>query len=478
MPWQKTPGVAGDPYENLTPEELDGLPARVQDAYINEAKHTEKRPGLSLLKDTGTAMAIDGLYWWDEKAMVIIVSNAKVYTMTDSSGTLTNLTGTGIPAMNTRPTFTTDGTRVFIANGGRILYTDGTALTVYIADVHAPTAVTFITYIDGYIVANLVGSQTFYWSNTNDYATWNPLNFATAEGQPDPISMITSGWGEVMIGGTRSTERWIDDGVTPFARLQGGLLQSGVIAPYSFAKVGQTWMWLDEKRRLVEMQKYDAVSISNPFEKTIQDLIRVDDAIADCMEIRGYPLYVLTFPTADFTLVFNYRTKSWSRWGYWDGNSATYKRFRGNAYCYAKTWNLHLVGDQNNGQIYTASRSVYQDAGNPIRTFRRTGYNSFGQDTLKTCHELRIRTHCGDGLNDGSGTAPVMSVRWRDDGRTSFGNDHQVSLGAVGNTYMYVHLRRLGHYRARQWEFIHSDNSDFVLVDAEENCEVVTGGGA
>ena len=59
---------------------------------------------------------------------------------------------------------------------------------------------------------------------------------------------------------------------------------------------------------------------------------------------------------------------------------------------------------------------------------------------------------------------------WRNDGG-AWSNEHQMSLGQVGQHEYIARLKRLGQYRVRQYEFGHTDDSDFILISAEELIE-------
>jgi hypothetical protein len=50
----------------------------------------------------------------------------------------------------------------------------------------------------------------------------------------------------------------------------------------------------------------------------------------------------------------------------------------------------------------------------------------------------------------------------------------RVELGLTGDRRFTVELRRLGVYRARQWEFVITGNIDFTLSSLEESVELRT----
>ena len=469
MPWQDLP-VVGDPYRNVDESELDQISPLAQDGYIDEFGYLQKRPGMDLIVDLGTSAAIDGLYWWEQLGILLIVSNGRTWKMTDSTGTVTEITG-DLLTSGTPVRFAVNTTIMTMANGGRMVTTDGTTATAYIADADAPTTVSHVAYLDGYTLANQVGTQRFWWSDNLTPLSWNASSQALAQGSPDNITALHVGWREILLAGTDSLEVWYDDGVSPFSRLNGGFVERGIGAIYSIQQVGTNWMWLDERRRFVKLDNRTPSIVSFPFNKEIQNLTAVADGVSSMMEIDGLPLYVIAFPTAHRSFAYNYAKDSWQDWGYWNQSTASYSAFRGRAYAFARSWNQHIVGDPTTGKVYRMSRSLYTDNDNPIRTVRRTGFVSHGTMMHKFSREVRIRVKRGVGTV--AAPSPQMTVRWRNDGG-AWGNDHYVSLGAVGENEYVARLFRTGKYRVRQWEFSHTDDSDFILVGAQENVEMAT----
>lgn len=465
MPWTKTP-LIGQPYENVEDVELTDMNSTVVDGYVNEMDHIIKRPGLESWKNTGTGLPVDGLYWFDEGECVLVVSNKRVWKITDSSGTMTELTGSTALLAGGIVSFATDGTKVVMANGANMVHTDLSTLTT-MADAQAPTAVTHIASMDGYLLAMSSGQVNF--SDPLDITSWTALDMFQAEGTPDDNVAMGEAYRELIILGHRSVEFWYNDGTTPFSRLSGGNLPYGCSAPYSLARTGSTWMWLDHERRLVTMNGRQVVPVSNPYERVIQRYENVDDAVGYAMSVDGYPIYVLNFPTARQTLTYNYQTQKWSKWGYWNTTTGGHERFRGQAYCYARKWNMHLVGDWQNGLVYKAKRDVYTDNTNMIRTVVRTGHLNYGTESSKRSNTLRLRMKRGVG--NASVTTPQITVRRRNNGMAQWENERWGSLGAVGQADIQLDFRRNGIFKATQLEIVHSDDSEFVLAGAEEDIE-------
>lgn len=465
MGWLPLP-LTGDPYANTEEPEMDGVSVSVIDGFINELGHTVKRPGLETWSNLGTGAKVDGLYWWDKQSVVLSVSAGRVFKHTDLTGTATELLGATLNS-GTRTSFASGITAAVMANGGKMVTTDLATLT-QMADGDAPVLVSHVVSMDNYILANTTASRTVNFSDNLSIVNWTPTSTFQKSGKPDDLIGLFEGWNELILAGKESMEVWYDDGVTPFVRRSNGLIDRGCSAPYTVTRVGNDWMWLDDKRRFVKLDQRAPTDISFPYHKMIAGFNAVDDAVSDNIEVAGFPLYVTSFPSMRKTLAYNYQKDGWAEWGYWNAASASYEGFRGNCYTYAKRWNKHLVGDRANGKIYSMSRSLYSDDGDPIRTLRRTGFISHGTSALKTSNEIVFRLKRGQGTS--TVADPVMTLRWRNH-NGAWSNERQLRLGAVGDHYLEARTHRLGEYRYRQYELVHSDASDFILVDAQEDVE-------
>lgn len=468
MPWMPVP-MFGAPMENFEEIELDQTCASVIDGYVNELDHIYMRPGYTQWLDTGTGLPIDGLFWWDEQRVVLVVSNQRVWKITDAAGTMTEITGSTALMPSANCTFANTHTTAWIANGAQMVTTDLNTLTT-VPNANAPTHVTHVGYLDGYILALDPTLNLIYFTDPIDQTLWNALDFFAANGEPDVTLAMKIGFREVVLCGRTSVEFWFDDAVTPFARIDGSVQSYGISAPYSLTQVGNTWMWLDHTRRFVNMEGRAVQYKSSPYDKVIQRYASVDDAIGYTMSVDGYPLYILNFPTAGQSLVYNWKTDKWSKWGSWNPATATYGRFQGNQYCYARYWNTHLIGDPQ-GRIHKLSRTVFTDNGASIRTLVRTGHINHQLDATKRSNHLRVKLKRGAG--NANVQTPQVSMRRRVNNGAQWSNERWASLGEVGQHEQMFSWRRNGVYRTCQYEFVHTDNSDFVLIGAQENIEAL-----
>lgn len=377
----------------------------------------------------------------------------------------------------------TFGTTNFDAANVTTAYTAATVIaeagdgpvTAYLSDTDAPTDVSMVDYLDGYILALKENSQYFYWSEIGvsgkDPANWSATNFANPSSKPTNLRALKVENREIVLWGNMDADVWYNDGSTPFSRLDGAYFPRGIIAPDSLVFGGGSFYWLDHERRICTKTGNQIAIISGPYDDHIRRLEPVSDAIGMFFSLGKNAFYVITWPTAKFTVVYNAVNQTMSEWGDWDSAKALYTAWKGRTYCYCRAWDMHLVGDNSTGKIYKLRADIFDIEGEPVRTVCRTGWNDDGEFVQKREVELRVR--CKRGLGDISDNEPVFSLRYRDNGNQTWKDERQVSLGKMGDYEMIKRIMRTGVYRTRQYEIIHSEETDFILSDLEHDIEVV-----
>lgn len=427
-------------------------------------------PGLRLQFTAGTG-PIRGM--WQYGGYGYVVSGSSLYKV-DSSWMITLISAT---IAGTGPVSMADnGVQLFIAtNPAGYIYNADTLAFGQITDPDFPGAVT-VSYLDGYFVFNEPNSQKVWVTSLYDGTTIDPLDFASAEGSPDDLVALIVDHREVWLFGTNSVEVWYNAGGAdfPLSRIQGAANEIGCDAPYSVAKLDNSVFWLGADARghgiVYKAQGYTGVRVStHAVEYAIQSYSTIADAIAYTYQQEGHAFYVLIFPTAQKTWVFDASTGGWhERAGWLDG---AFVRHRSN--CYMHFNSIPLVGDYANGNVYAFDLSVYADHDTIQKYVRSWRALPANQNTLKRTaqHSLQIDCEAGVGL-DGitQGTDPQMLLRWSDDGGHKWGNYHSRSMGKIGETGRRVIWRRLGMttaLRDRVYEISGTDPTKVVIMGAE-----------
>jgi hypothetical protein len=401
------------------------------------------------------------------------VSGSELYQIdTNWNSTLIgSVTGTGPVSM------TDNGTQLFIAaNGPSYIYNTATNVFGAVTDPDFPGAVT-VGYIDGYFVFNEPNSQRIWVTQLLDGTSIDPLDFASAEGSPDGVVGLIVDHREVWVFGTNSVEVWYDAGAAdfPLQRIQGAFNEIGCAAPYSIAKLDNGLFWLGSDARgrgiVYRANGYTGQRIStHAVEWQIQQYGNLSDAIGYTYQQDGHAFYVLIFPQANTTWVFDVSTGAWHERAGW--NNGSFTRHRSN--CQMNFGDEIVVGDFENGNIYAFDQDVYADNGSIQRWLRAWRALPTGQNTLKRTahHTLQLDCESGVGLNTGQGSNPQVMLRWSDDGGHTWSNEHWAEMGGIGEYGHRVFWRRLGmtmKLRDRVYEISGTDPVKIAIMGAELN---------
>jgi hypothetical protein len=427
-----------------------------------------RAPGLRLLAAVGLG-PIRGL--WSYGGYGYAVSGNSLYKI-DSNYTST-LLGTVI---GTGPVSMSDnGTQLFVAaNGPSYIYNAATNVFQQITDPDFPGAVT-VGFLDGYFVFNEPNSQKVWVTSLLDGLSVDPLDFASAEGSPDGLVSLIVDHREAWLFGTNSVEVWYDAGnvAFPLQRIQGAFNEIGCVAPYSVAKLDNSIFWLGADARgrgiVYRANGYTGVRVStHAIEWQIQQYGNLSDAIGYTYQQDGHSFYVLIFPTANTTWVYDAATQAWHERAGWSNGSFT--RHRSN--CQMAFNSEVIVGDFENGNIYAFDLDDYSDNGQIQKWLRSWRALPTGQNNLKRTahHSLQLDVESGVGLNVGQGSDPEVMLRWSDDGGHTWSNYHTAKIGKIGEYYRRVFWRRLGmtlKLRDRVYELSMTDPVKTAIMGAE-----------
>lgn len=313
--------------------------------------------------------------------------------------------------------------------------------------------------MDGFMIFGWPGNGQMYTTLANS-TTFDPTYFAAKNGAQDLLQAIAVVHREIWMIGTDTTEVWMDAGGStfPFARIPGVFIQQGVAAVWSVATANESVFWLGKGKQGKAMaymgMNYQAVPIATPaLVNEWQTYGTISDATGFTYQIGSHVFYVLTFPSADKTWVYDVLTQQWHEWNWMDAQGVLH-RTRANTYCQA--YGLHLVGDWQNGNVYSLDVNNYTDNGLPI--FRARSFPHIIDDELnfeQFFHELTVAVDVGNGP---AGTqvnppaAPVLNLRYSNNGGRSWGQNIERTVGLLGEYNRNVQWQRLGMGRDRVWE--------------------------
>jgi len=504
-----------------------------------EAGFLNRAPGLQFLQTVGTG-PIRGLWAHQTNGSdFYVVSGIQVFKLTSTSATpqlLGTVSGTGPVSI------ADNGAVIFFAcNGPSYTYFEPTGAFDQITDVNFPGAVT-VAYIDNLFVFNEPNSQRIWSVDTVDPVTatyiyplvFNSLYFSSADGSPDGVVAINVDHRQMWVFGTDSVEVWYNAGLAnfPLTPVQGAFNEIGCAAPYSVAKLDNALFWLGTDARgqgiVYKNNGYSGVRVStHAIEYAIAQYGNISDAVAYTYQQEGHAFYVLNFPSASKTWVYDVSVQAWHERA--SGNEGQY-RHRSNCQC--NFGGTIIVGDFENGNIYAFDLDVYADNGQIQRWLRSWRALPTGQNNLKRTahHSLQLDAESGVGLNgidpfaplknllaEGfpflatelddditteagigllavtpittsddlltesgedilvsvatvQGVNPQAMLRWSDDGGHTWSNEHWRSMGAIGQYGYRTIWRRLGmteKLRDRVYEVSGTDPVKIAIMGAE-----------
>ena len=436
-----------------------------------EAAYLQRCPGLLNLATIGYG-PIRGLWSFSsDTTTAFVVSGNSLYKIdTNYNATLLGtIAGTGPVSM------ADNGIQLFIAaNGPSYIYNNNTNAFAPITDPDFPGAVT-VGYLDGYFVFNEPDSQKIWITQLFDGTSVDPLDFASAEGSPDGVVGLIVDHREVWVYGTNSVEVWYDTGASdfPLQRIQGAFNEIGCAAPYSIAKMDNGLFWLGADARgqgmVYRANGYTGQRIStHAVEWHIQQYGNLSDALAYTYQQDGHSFYVLIFPSANTTWVYDVATQTWHERAGWSNGAFT--RHRSN--CQMAFNNKVIVGDYENGNIYAFDLTYYQDNGEIQRWLRSWRALPQGQNNLKRTaqHSMQLDCETGVGINSGQGDDPQVMLRWSDDGGHTWSYEHWAKMGRIGQFGYRTIWRRLGmtvKIRDRVYEVSGTDPVKLAVMGAE-----------
>ena len=451
-----------------------------------------QRPGLQPLLAAAPAIApVRCLYRASNDQGFVVVGSGVYFVSPGSPWTLTGLGS--ITAGRTNPVSMQD-------NGQEILIVDGSpnGWTVDLAthgfapvvDLNFPGG-DRVDYIDTFLVYNEPGTNFFRTTGSGSPLVFDPLAFAGKAGYPDPIQTLVCNRREILLLGTLKSEVWYDAGLAtfPFAALPGAFYEHGAVAKYSAAGTDISVFWLGQDLQgqgvVYKARGYSCVRVSNfALEFAIRKMARtvgIGDAIGYCYQQDGHTFYSLHFPAGDQTWVFDDSladdpTVAWHQQA-WTDTNGIHHRHRGN--CHAFMYGENVVGDWENGQIYSMNLTVYTDtvAGvvypiTRVRSFPHIGTGEIEvgplgrRPVMADGHRVQFHQFIADIESGMSPTPTALVLRYSDDRGRTWSSDVIQAEGALGQFLTWPTWRGLGIARDRVFELEYSHNGEAALNGA------------
>lgn len=332
-----------------------------------------------------------------------------------------------------------------------------------------PAARSICTLAQRYIVDDPTAVGRFRWSEVDDPVSWPSLNFATAESADDPLSLVFSIRGELLLFGTKTLEFWqpSSDPDLPFQPVLGATAEWGLGLFDTVRDVGGSCMFVGRaggagQPQVCLLDGYTVKVVSTPdVDYDIgQELAAGAVPCATVVTHSGHTWYVLNMLTTSFA--FDLLTGQWSEW-----------QTEGARWCgqYTFTYRgITFVTDYRDGRVYTIDADTYKDDTAPI-VRELTSRHMFHDLDRLTVWELTLDAESGVGLTEGQGSDPQIMLQVSKDGGHTFGSELWTTLGRIGQYLTRVSWRRLGRGRDFVFRFRVSDPVKVVLIGASIRAE-------
>lgn len=347
-------------------------------------------------------------------------------------GTVNSATG--------RVSMTDNGTQLLLCDGvNGWIVTMATNAMAMITDANFPNGTSSCTFLGGYFIVNKPNTGQFWWSNVYDGTTWNALQFATAEYDPDNLLFVWVSQGQLLLFGERTIEIWqLSSDSRVFARIGGSGVEWGLAAPFSVDRFGDNVIYLAHNRmglfQVALLQGATSTPVSTAeveYDMNQQNISALFSATAYSYLYYGHLMYQINFPNKSY--LYDGTSNAWSEVGsnplgmYPPGRHYGEVRFELQAVPY--------VSDYRNGNIYKVDSMNYTDNGDPIIMEADMKHIFEPELGYQTIDEFQIDMETGVGTQTGQGVNPqVMFSVSRDGGRT-FGNERLLAIGAQGGYY-------------------------------------------
>lgn len=302
--------------------------------------------------------------------------------------------------------------------------------TIYSGIVNLPP-VSGVTYIDGYFVWIVAESDQFIISGLNDGLSYDPLDVATVEGNPDDNVGVINDHRELQFYGTQTVEIWYNSGAAdfPFERQGNAFIERGLRDRNSLVKIDNSVHFVGDDLVIYRLNGYEPVRIST---HAIEDQIsRATWFRAFTYTLNGHKQYVLNTDLG--TIAYDMATGAWH-----NRRSLGMVNYRVG---YSVTaYGRIVMGDAYTGKLYIPDLNVNTEDGAeiPVEILLPSFQTTRSKQTLYA-YECQIQA----GVGNSDDPDPQMTLEYSRDGGYIWSPELARTMGRVGE-YLTRAIWRLG----------------------------------
>jgi len=357
-------------------------------------------------------------------------------------------------------------------NGTQLMIVDGTAgyILTFASDAFVqvggdfPANPTSVTFLNLRFVCTFAGTGQYYWSAINDGTSWDALDFATEESNPDNLVRVIADNGQLVLFGEFTTgfagATGNDDAA--FGRIGAAAIEFGLASKNSLDKFDQSLIFMSKTRlggvQVCTLSGYTLQVVSNPdIETLFSKYSGIDSATGFSFQHQGHSFYQINFTAENISWRYDGRTGDWHK--------AESSGGRHRAEIQVNHQNRSYVTDYETGNLYLFDPDSLTDNGATIT--RKFIGRHLTTGNVSRFAEIWIDMQMGVGTTTGQGVNPQLMMRISKDGGKTWGNERWANIGQLGDYKAKAKFRRLGRADpAWTFEFTVTDPVDVTFIGA------------
>ena len=361
----------------------------------------------------------------------------------------------------------------FLYNSGTALYLNvgSTALTTFTGLTGTPSALW--SHL-GYLMYGYGNGDI--WSSDLNGTTFNSLNKARTESNPDGVVNGFSYNGQMYVMGEKTVEVWGDPTNAsgfPLTRIGFNILP-GLKAAHAVTgwqeEFGNPPIWVGSDNTVRQLNGYAAEKISPPdLDRLIADVVFPDTQLeAVCYIAAGHAFWQLNGP--DWSWVFNLNNKTWHER---KSHLSDKSRFHRSVFAFDKS----LVGDTNSSDLWRLDYTLTEEAGSPLTAIMESGpVKDFPNRQRIRRADFDFTPGVGLASSSDIESDPTALIEVSKDGGKTWPLSYVRHLGKIGETQQRIFVLNAGLSgdEGARWRWSISDPVHVGFVGGTMETEVET----
>lgn len=450
--------------------------SRLVNCYVerdeNQNYHIFRRAGMKEWGNPpGTTAAGQGVFYWNHN--VYSIFGGKIYkNLSLVAGAATVDTAGGVYSFNS---IMGANPKMVFQNGNYGYAYDDTALVS--ANLHSLSpsypqyTVKGLAYLDGttYVMQHFFGTAitpaVIWGSGINDVTTanvWDPLNFITAQIEPDSGVYLAKQLVYVVALKEWTTEIFFDAGNTtgsPLGPVENAKINYGCASADSVQRIDDNLLFISNtlgaSNQVLMISRLQPRIVSTPEIDRLLETADLSVVYSWQLKYNGHSFYIVTIKNNNLTLAYDIVQNMWSQWTDTNGNYVP-------IVCSCRDVNdNHILQHESNGNLYYSNSTYLDDNGSIIPLKIITPNFDLGTRRQKMLSNIGFVADQSPGC--------LMNVSWSDNDYQSWSPPQVVDMSED-----YPRLPDTGTFRKRAFKFEVNNNLWFRLSAMEAQIDVGT----